>query len=74
MTDRPFAERIRYAAAAVTVVAVLLAASAFLKSQTCGCGSRGLPFGAIAAWSLVAALLAGSIFAALAYARQHKET
>ena len=40
--------RLRLVIAAIVVLASLLAASAWWKSATCGCGSRGLPWETIA--------------------------
>jgi len=53
--------RVRLAIAAAVVLASLLAASAWFKNATCGCGSRGLPWETIA---LVATAAAGASIAA----------
>ena len=53
--------RVRIAIAALVVLASLLAASAWWKSATCGCGSRGLPWERIA---VVAKIVAGVAIAA----------
>jgi hypothetical protein len=67
MSDEALA-RIRLAIAAAVVLASLLAASAWFKDATCGCGSRGLPWqtiamvaSVIAALSITAYVVAGVI-------------
>lgn len=50
--------RVRLAIAAAVVLASLLAASAWFKSTTCGCGSRGLPWESIAVAATVIAAVA----------------
>ena len=60
--------RVRLAIAAIVVLASLLAVSAWFKNATCGCGSTGLPWQAIAfvativsAVSMAAYLVAGVV-------------
>lgn len=50
--------RVRLAIAAAVVIASLLAASAWFKSATCGCGSRGLPWETIAVVATAVAAVA----------------
>lgn len=50
--------RVRFAIAAAVVLASLLAASAWFKNATCGCGSRGLPWETIAVAATVIAAVA----------------
>jgi hypothetical protein len=60
-TDRrsaPALARVRLAIAAAAVLASLLAMTAWFKSATCGCGSRGLPWETIALAATVAAAVA----------------
>jgi len=56
---------VRLAIAAAVVMASLLAASAWFKSATCGCGSRGLPWETIALAATVVACVAIASYAAL---------
>ena len=56
--------RARLAIAAVVVLASLLAASAWFKNATCGCGSSGLPWETIAVVATVAAVAAIAVYAA----------
>jgi hypothetical protein len=56
--------RLRLGIAAVVVLASLLAASAWWKSATCGCGSNGLPWETIA---VAATLCAGVAIAAYVF-------
>ena len=56
--------RVRLAIAAIVVLASLLAASAWFKNATCGCGSRGLPWETIAVVATVVAAAALVVYAA----------
>ena len=60
-TDRRSASalaRVRLAIAATVVIASLLAMTAWFKSATCGCGSRGLPWETIAVVATAVAAVA----------------
>ena len=57
--------RIRLAIAAVVVVSALLAASAWFKSATCGCGSSGLPWETIAVVATVVAAVSVVVYVVL---------
>ena len=67
--------RIRLTIAAIVVIASLLAVSAWFKSATCDCGSRGLPWGAIAlvATGVAAVSIAMYIVAMTIFTRERRE-
>ncbi len=58
--------RIRLGLAAIVVITSLLAASAWFKNATCGCGSTGLPWQTIAMVATVVAAVSITVYAAAA--------
>ena len=54
--------RLRLGIAAVVVFASLLAAAAWFKDATCGCGSRGLPWDGIAIAATMVAGVSGAVY------------
>jgi hypothetical protein len=65
--------RIRLTLAAIVVLSSLLAASAWFKNATCGCGSRGLAWESIAVAATVVAGLSIAIYAVTAFARRRAQ-
>jgi len=59
--------------AAIVVVSALLAASAWFKSATCGCGSRGLPWETIALTATVVAVVSIAAYVVIGIAVRRKQ-
>ena len=57
--------RLRNALALITVIAALLAVTAFFKRETCSCGGPGVSYGTIAAGSVVVAIASLAIYFAM---------
>jgi hypothetical protein len=60
--------RLRYTLALLAVAGGLVALTALLKEATCSCGSSVLPYGAIALWSGVPAIVSLAAYLAVAVA------
>ena len=75
-TDRrsaPVLARVRLAIAAAVVIASLLAASAWFKDATCGCGSRGLPWETIAVVATVVATVSVAAYVVVGVALRRRK-
>ena len=59
--------------AAIVVLSALLAASAWYKDATCGCGSTGLPWQTIALTATVVAIVSIAAYVVIGIAVRRKQ-